>query len=130
MRHLFDEAGQAALQALMRSRPLLAFDFDGTLAPIVARPDDARVSQGIAGRLQRLAGLLPLAVVSGLLELDQLTDLLHTLESLCDTVPLPDVDVNARTDSVTVPVPKVDVDVNRGGTDTTRRDTTRRPPPQ
>ena len=45
-----------------------------------------------------------------------------------DTVPLPDVDVNTRTDSVTVPVPKVDVDVNRGGTDTARRDTTRRPP--
>jgi predicted small lipoprotein YifL len=47
-----------------------------------------------------------------------------------DTVPMPDVDVNARTDSVTVPVPKVDVDVNRGGTDTTRRDTTRARPPQ
>ncbi len=36
----------------------------------------------------------PLAVVSGLLEIDQLTDLLHTLESLCDVVPLPENPLN------------------------------------
>ncbi|HEU4629488.1 MAG TPA: hypothetical protein VFS08_07060 [Gemmatimonadaceae bacterium] len=42
-----------------------------------------------------------------------------------DTVPLPDVDVGTDTAKVTVP----DVDVNMGGTDTTRRDTTRPPQP-
>ena len=42
-----------------------------------------------------------------------------------DTVPLPDVDVGTDTAKVVVP----DVDVNMGGTDTARRDTTRRPPP-
>jgi hypothetical protein len=29
----------------LRQRPLLAFDFDGTLAPIVARAEDARMSR-------------------------------------------------------------------------------------
>ena len=42
MRHLFTPEGEAALAAVMAARPLLAFDFDGTLAPIVARPEDAR----------------------------------------------------------------------------------------
>ena len=65
MQHLFGTEGMAQLAATLRRRPLLAFDFDGTLAPIVARPEDARVPQGVAARLQRLAALLPLAVVSG-----------------------------------------------------------------
>ena len=38
---------------------------DGTLAPIVARPADARVPAAVAHRLQRLASRLPVAVVSG-----------------------------------------------------------------
>ena len=48
-----------------RSRPLLAFDFDGTLAPIVARPDDVRVSAPIARRLERSRSVLPVAIVTG-----------------------------------------------------------------
>ena len=50
-------AGRAALAATMRKRPLLAFDFDGTLAPIVARPDDARLTRAVASRTG-LIGLL------------------------------------------------------------------------
>jgi trehalose 6-phosphate phosphatase len=65
MKHLFSPEGDAALATVMALRPLLAFDFDGTLAPIVARPDDARVPLGVARRLDRLARMLPLAVVSG-----------------------------------------------------------------
>ena len=38
MKHLFSAQGATALAALLRRRPLLAFDFDGTLAPIVPRP--------------------------------------------------------------------------------------------
>jgi hypothetical protein len=44
-----------ALAAVLRRHPLLAFDFDGTLAPIVARPDDARLSQAVSARLKALA---------------------------------------------------------------------------
>jgi trehalose 6-phosphate phosphatase len=65
MKRLFTPEGEAALQDTMRQRPLVAFDFDGTLAPIVARPADARVPAPVAHRLQRLAGRLPVAVVSG-----------------------------------------------------------------
>jgi trehalose 6-phosphate phosphatase len=65
MKHLFSTEGDAALLATMAAWPLLAFDFDGTLAPIVARPDDARVPMGVAQRLQRLAARLPVAIISG-----------------------------------------------------------------
>ena len=49
----------------MARAPLVGFDYDGTLAPIVPRPEAARVSLPLRHRLQRLAGLLPVAVVSG-----------------------------------------------------------------
>ena len=66
MQHLFSPAGESALARLMgRQRVLLAFDFDGTLAPIVARPDDARVSVAIARRLQLLSLRCPVAVITG-----------------------------------------------------------------
>ncbi len=63
--HLFSREGEAALAATMARRPLLAFDFDGTLAPIVARPQDARIPLALARRLDRLAQVLPVAIISG-----------------------------------------------------------------
>ncbi|MEO8310087.1 MAG: trehalose-phosphatase [Caldimonas sp.] len=63
--HLFSVEGEAALAATMAREPLLAFDFDGTLAPIVARPDDARVPLAVARRLDLLAQRLPMAIISG-----------------------------------------------------------------
>ncbi|OGB02564.1 MAG: trehalose-phosphatase [Burkholderiales bacterium RIFCSPHIGHO2_12_FULL_69_20] len=65
MQHLFSPDGEAALAAVMRLRPLMAFDFDGTLAPIVARPDDARISQAVGQRLRALAARLPVAIITG-----------------------------------------------------------------
>jgi trehalose 6-phosphate phosphatase len=65
MKHLFSAEGEAALAATIATRPLLAFDFDGTLAPIVTRPDDARVPLAVARRLDRLSALLPVAIVTG-----------------------------------------------------------------
>lgn len=65
MKHLFSPEGDAALAATMAQRPLLAFDFDGTLAPIVERPDDAAVPLGVSTRLGLLARVLPVAIVSG-----------------------------------------------------------------
>lgn len=65
MQHLFCAAGQRAIETVMATQPLLAFDFDGTLAPIVPRPDDAHVSLGVAQRLTHLSHHLPVAIITG-----------------------------------------------------------------
>jgi len=65
MRHLFTTEGESDLAALVARQPLLAFDFDGTLAPIVARPEQARAPMATRRRMQRLAQRLPVAVISG-----------------------------------------------------------------
>lgn len=65
MQHLFSPDGEAALAALLGMQPLMAFDFDGTLAPIVALPGDARISQAVQTSLQALAQRLPVAIVTG-----------------------------------------------------------------
>ena len=70
MQHLFTPEGEAALAAVLQLKPLMAFDFDGTLAPIVARPDDARISTAVATRLKALASQLPVAIVTGRLVAD------------------------------------------------------------
>ncbi|MGC0315382.1 trehalose-phosphatase [Kitasatospora acidiphila] len=61
-------AGRAGLAALLAEprRALLAFDFDGTLAPIVADPEQAFAHPGAAGVLARLSGRVgTVAVVTG-----------------------------------------------------------------
>ena len=65
MRHLFCTEGEAALRAVMQRRPLLAFDFDGTLAPIVARPDLATVPGPVSRALSQLSQRWPVAVITG-----------------------------------------------------------------
>ncbi|GAB4479795.1 MAG: trehalose-phosphatase [Burkholderiaceae bacterium] len=65
MKHLLSTEGQEALRGLAGARVLYAFDFDGTLAPIVARPPDARAAIGVRQRLAQLAQRAPVAVVSG-----------------------------------------------------------------
>jgi trehalose 6-phosphate phosphatase len=65
MQHLFTAQGETALARTLQRRPLLAFDFDGTLAPIVARPGDAHLSKGVSARLATLATRLPVAIVTG-----------------------------------------------------------------
>jgi len=64
MPHLLQASGEDALAAVLRRGPLLAFDFDGTLTPIVATPDQARISQAVSGKLQQLASRLPVAIVT------------------------------------------------------------------
>jgi len=65
MRRLFDTQGLQALAAALRDQPLLAFDFDGTLAPLVERPETARIPEPLARRLAQLGQLRPLAIVTG-----------------------------------------------------------------
>ncbi len=74
-RHLLGPDGQQALSRLMQQRPLLAFDFDGTLAPIVMHPDEARVPPDVARALAELAVRLPVAVITG----RQVLDVRHRL---------------------------------------------------
>ena len=59
------EAGRAGLDAFTAcpERAVLAVDFDGTLAPIVPDPDDARAHPGAASALARLAPRLAAAAV-------------------------------------------------------------------
>ncbi len=62
---LLSPAGLQALDDVIAHRPLLAFDFDGTLAPIVPHPDAAAVPPLLAAQLQALAAHLPVAIVTG-----------------------------------------------------------------
>lgn len=56
----------AAVLARLADGPLLAgLDFDGTLAPLVDRPEGARLDGPMRDRLAALATLIPTAVVSG-----------------------------------------------------------------
>lgn len=65
MPHLLRSGGEAALAAAMQRSPLLAFDFDGTLAPIAPTPGQVRVSRSVSNKLRRLSARLPVAIVSG-----------------------------------------------------------------
>lgn len=65
MEPLLSPAGRRAIREVMRREPLLAFDFDGTLAPIVAHPDDARVPPVTVDRLKALMAFRPVAIVTG-----------------------------------------------------------------
>ena len=59
------KAGLAAIQS-EAARALIATDFDGTLAPIVADPREARADPGAVAGLRELAGLVgTLAVITG-----------------------------------------------------------------
>jgi len=59
-------AGRAQLARLWRhGRSLLAFDFDGTLAPIVAHPPHAQASAAMRTALRRLGRHHQTAVISG-----------------------------------------------------------------
>ncbi|ASU82225.1 trehalose-phosphatase [Nocardiopsis gilva YIM 90087] len=57
--------GSAALDRLLAepSRAVLAFDFDGTLAPIVPDPRDARAYPGATAELARLSSLVASVVI-------------------------------------------------------------------
>ena len=65
MKHLASSEGRRALRNLSRARTLFAFDFDGTLAPIVPRPYAARAAIGVQRRLAQLARSALVAVISG-----------------------------------------------------------------
>lgn len=65
MPHLLQARGEAALGEALGRSPLLAFDFDGTLAPIAPVPQQARISRSVSGKLRRICAHLPVAIVTG-----------------------------------------------------------------
>ena len=66
---MIDALAPATLAELRRflggGRPLLAFDLDGTLAPIAARPDDAVVPDDVQHLLAVLSVRTPVAIITG-----------------------------------------------------------------
>lgn len=65
MKHLLHRDARAVLLGLARRRSLLAFDFDGTLAPIVRDPRRASMRPATRSLLRAAARLYPCAVVTG-----------------------------------------------------------------
>ena len=56
---------RARLAAIPMNRLILFLDFDGTLTPIVSRPNRVRLNRTVRGTLQKLVGLLPVVIISG-----------------------------------------------------------------
>lgn len=65
MKYLFSDGGLKLLESLCFTRTLFAFDFDGTLSPIVARPNDARLTARTRGLLSEINSKAPVAIISG-----------------------------------------------------------------
>ena len=65
MIYAFSPEGVACLDAVLVTGPLLAFDIDGTLAPIVARPDEARLPDDVQHCLVDLAQHNEVAIITG-----------------------------------------------------------------
>lgn len=61
---LFEHLDEIRGRLKVRS-PALFLDFDGTLAPIVAHPEDATIDEAVRARLRDAAKRGPVAVVSG-----------------------------------------------------------------
>jgi trehalose 6-phosphate phosphatase len=62
---LFSEKGQARFDEIVKPGLLCAFDFDGTLAPIVAQPEQAILPLDLRERLVELAMYAPVAIITG-----------------------------------------------------------------
>jgi trehalose 6-phosphate phosphatase len=65
MRHLLARAHRDVLEQFACSRTLLAFDFDGTLAPIVRQPGKAAMRSSTRRLLRQVAIAYPCVVISG-----------------------------------------------------------------
>jgi trehalose 6-phosphate phosphatase len=65
MRGLFSTAGLARMQQALSDKPLLAFDWDGTLVPIAARREHARIDRPTTELFRAVAARWPTAIVSG-----------------------------------------------------------------
>ncbi len=65
MTEVFSPAGLQALRAFIAQPLLCLFDFDGTLAPLVADPDAVLLSGAVRSQLQALQQRVPVGIVTG-----------------------------------------------------------------
>ena len=65
MKSIFSQSGLQALSSLKSTKTLYAFDFDGTLAPIVTEPTHANAGSTTLQYLDALSRLGSTAVISG-----------------------------------------------------------------
>ncbi len=65
MKSILTPSGLRLLRRFVRTRPLLGFDFDGVLAPMVADPARAGVPPRTRLLLQQVTRLYPCVVISG-----------------------------------------------------------------
>jgi trehalose 6-phosphate phosphatase len=65
VKNILGDKQRAVLGAFLRKRVLVAFDFDGTLSPIVSRPGKAGISAKTRRLLEEVAVLYPCALISG-----------------------------------------------------------------
>jgi trehalose 6-phosphate phosphatase len=65
MRPIFSPRNLPLLKKFASANVLAAFDFDGTLAPIVSKPEEAALGPGTQHLLKQLASLYSCIVVSG-----------------------------------------------------------------
>lgn len=72
MKYLFAPHSQAVLRQFATSKVLLAFDYDGTLAPITDLPEAAAMRSTTFGLLDRLVKAYPCVVISGRARADML----------------------------------------------------------
>lgn len=75
MKDILSPANRQILKEFAESNVLLAFDYDGTLAPIVADPNEARMRQKTRQLLSELTKLHPVIVISGRSQTDALAKL-------------------------------------------------------
>ena len=75
MRNILSQANRAVLEEFVWSNTLLAFDYDGTLAPIVTDPEQATMRRETRALLEKLAGLYRVIVISGRAQADALRKL-------------------------------------------------------
>jgi len=65
MRYLFSPASRPVLAQVAQQRTLCAFDFDGTLSPIVENPHLAGIREQTRILLRQLTALYPCVILSG-----------------------------------------------------------------
>ena len=65
MKYIFSPAGREALHSALQSRPLLAFDFDGTLSPLTLNRTEATMRPRTRELLARVAERSRCAIITG-----------------------------------------------------------------